>query len=242
MELTSRLQWLRRRLRAVRVSRAGERGSAIFIVLLVLTVLTGIGVFATQSAGLNQRTSGYSRQATQTGFVADYAALAAIDEITTGTGGPKPYLDQMLAAKEPCVSNQYIDAASVGVVACYRLYASELQNRLQQSGNNAALFDVDGGSLGPGPQYDLAKKQPGNATADFVVELTDPGAAGPVTGTDQGGTGVTGKYVQIVVTGIAQVRPRSTSNQCTTAEDQYAAQSAGTKTTRAIVKVGPIFQ
>jgi hypothetical protein len=242
MVLTSCLRWLRLRFRVVHVSRAAERGSAIFIVLLVLTVLTGIGVFATQSAGLNQRTSGYSRQSTQTGFVADYATLAAVDELTVGTGGPKVYLDQMLSAKEPCVSNQYIDADVLGVVPCYRMYAAELQSRLQQSGSNAELFDVDGGSLGPGPEYDLSKKQLGKATADFAVELTDPGVAGPVAGADQGGTGVTGKYVQITVTGIGQVRPRSTGNKCDSDEDKYAAQSAGTKTTRAIVKVGPIFQ
>jgi len=236
MVTTSPRSWLRHQLRKAFGSRAGERGSAIFIVLMVLTILTAIGVFATQSAGLNQRTSGYSRQSTQTGYVADYAILAGMDEANTA---PADYLQKMVSGQDSCVANMYIDAGAGDRPACYRLYAEELQKRLQQAGNNALLFDPDGGSLGPGPPY-VATQQPGSPTADFVAELTDPDEAGPVAGADLGGGTVKLKYAQVTITGMGQVRPTSASKQqCVNAEDKYSAQSAGNRTTRARVKIGP---
>jgi len=225
------------RLRSRR-SRAAERGATIFIVLLVLTVLTAVGVISSRIAGLNQRSAGYDRQATQTGYVADYALLASLDEMNWGTTGAKPYYDLMMRGTESCTSNQYVDSGVEGGMPCYKIFKGEIQSRLQQSGSSVVLFDYDGGSLGPGPAYDPGKSQPGNAQPDWVVELTDPGPAGPVAGTDQGGTGIAGKYVQMTVTGVGQVRPRSAGQAaCGSADDKAAAMSAGTKTTRAIARV-----
>lgn len=235
MVLMGKRQFVRSKLRA-RASRASQRGAAVFIVLMVLTLLTAIGVVASRTAGLNQRSAGYNRQATQTGYVADYATLATLDEMNWGPAGAKPFYDLMMSGKEPCTANQYVDAGAEAGLPCYKLFRDEVQNRLTQVGNNAQLFDYDGGSLGPGPSQ--ATNQPGNAQPDWVVEMTDPGPAGPVAGTDLGGTGVGGKYVQMTVTGVGQVRPRTTgSATCTNPDDQASAMSAGTRTTRAIARV-----
>jgi hypothetical protein len=221
--------------------RARQRGAAVFIVLLVLTVLTGIGGFAMQSAGLNQRTSGYNRQATQTAYVAEYGLLAALDEISYGGQGmgdmASQYFTQMMAGQETCVANQYIDAGAEGGLPCYRLYSFDIQNRLTQANNGAELFDIDGGSLGPGPQY-VAGKQPGAAQGDFVVELSDePIPAGPIAGYDQGGVGPKQKWVLITVSGMGNVKPRTATANCQNPEDQYSVHASGTKTTRARVKL-----
>ena len=119
-----------------------------------------------------------------------------------------------------------------------RIVLPAFRIELRVDGARAELLLDDGGSLGPGPAYDPGKSQPGNAQPDWVVELTDPGPAGPVAGTDQGGTGIAGKYVQMTVTGVGQVRPRSAGQAaCGSADDKAAAMSAGTKTTRAIARV-----
>lgn len=229
-------QLQRKRLRSFR-SRASERGAAVFVVVMVIAILTAIGVFAARTAGLNQRSAGYDRQATQTGYVADYATLATLDEMNWGPAGAKPYYDLMVRGTEACSSNQYVDAGSEAGLPCYKVFKSEIQNRLTQAGENAQLFDYDGGSLGPGPA--VTTGQLGNAQPDWVVELTDPGPAGPVAGTDQGGTGIAGKYVQMTITGVGQVRPRtsSTSAACGSTEDQAAATAAGNRTTRAVARV-----
>ena len=58
-------------------ARREQRGAAIFLVVLVLTIVAGIGVFSMRSAGLVDLATGYSRQSVQTTFIADYAARAA---------------------------------------------------------------------------------------------------------------------------------------------------------------------
>jgi hypothetical protein len=217
-------------------SRAAQRGSAIFIVLLVITILTAVGTFAMQSAGLNQRSSGYSRQATQTGYVADYGALAALDEMTVlGPDVTRQFINQMMSGTEPCISNMLIDAGGAGI-PCYRMSPTDVENRLKTSGNTMTLFDQDGGSLGPGPQY-IAGKQPGPPEGQFVVEFTDPVPSSPPAGYDQTGVGTNAyKSTRVTVTAIGQVRPYVTPAQnCTTGEYAYSVQAAGTKTTRARV-------
>jgi len=219
-----------------RLARGAQRGSAIFIVLLVITMLTAVGTFAMQSAGLNQRSSGYSRQAVQTGYVADFGTLAALDEVTVmGPDTTRQFINQMMTGVEPCIGNSQIDAGgSEGGIPCYRMSPADVQARLAQGGNNMTLFDQDGGSLGPGPTY-IPGKQPGPPEGQFVVEFTDPVPANPPAGYDQTGIGPSAyKSTRVTVTGIGQVRPYVPPTQnCAGDEDKYSAQSSGTKTTRA---------
>lgn len=232
----SLLEVLRRARKRLWSSRAAQRGSAIFIVMLVLTILTAVGAFSMQAAGLNQRAAGYSRQSTQTGYVADYAALAALDEVTVlGPDVTRQFINQMMVGVEPCVSNSQIDAGGVEAgLPCYRMSPADIQQRLTQSGFPMPLFDGDGGSLGPGPTY-VPGKQPGPPEAQFVVEFTDPVPASPPAGYDQTGVGPSAyKSTRVTVTGIGQVRPYVPPTQnCTSDDERYSAQAAGTKTTRA---------
>jgi hypothetical protein len=51
-----------------------ERGAALFVVVLVVTLLTAIGVFAMHATSLAQLSSGYSRRAGTTFYLAELAA------------------------------------------------------------------------------------------------------------------------------------------------------------------------
>ena len=84
---------LRARLRR----RGRQRGTAVFIVVLMLTMLLGIGMFAARSAALATASSGNIRQATQTRYAADYAILLATAKLSDG--GSQSYLNQ--AANTP---------------------------------------------------------------------------------------------------------------------------------------------
>ncbi len=212
-----------------RLSRGNERGAAIFVVLMVLTILTAIGVFAARAAGLNQRLSGYSRQQTQTGYMAEYGTLMVVDEVT----GPKgqAYIDQMKSGTEQCRANQFIDAGG-NVVPCYRITKGEIQNNMDNEGYNAALVDPNGGSLGDFNH---------SLTSDFNVEMTDLYKGPPASGSDQSGIVSGFGYVQMTLTGSGQVRPVAPAADpdagvCSTPEQQESAQLSGTRTYRAVIE------
>src|ERR1700720_2843853 len=68
---------------ARRSTRASERGAAVFVVLLVIVMLTGIGVFATRAAALATQASGFERQMTQTHYLTEYAVLVTAAELSS---------------------------------------------------------------------------------------------------------------------------------------------------------------
>lgn len=210
-------------------SRASQRGAAIFVVILVLTILTAIGMFATRAAGLNQRLSGYSRQASQTGYVAEYGSLMVFDEITGPSG--QAYIDQMKTASDVCQASSRIDAGP-GEVACYKIGMGEMQNKLTSEGNGAQLIDTTGGSLG---DFEAP------TTADFNVEMTDLYKGAPAAGSDQTGLVPGFGYMQITLTSSGQVRPIAPAADpdagvCTTPAEQESAQLSGTRSVRMIIE------
>lgn len=211
---------LRRRHRA----RAKQRGAAIFVVLLVLTILTAIGMFATRAAGLNQRLSGYARQGTQTGYVAEYGALLVFDEITGDRAGV--YVDEILKGHEQCAASSLIEAGT-GKVPCYKQTLNEMQNSLNSEGASAKIVDPSGETFGVS----------NNALADFSVDMTDLYAGQVEPGDDQTGLGGQRQTVQITLTSSGQLRPNvgTTGGTCQTADEQASAQLSGTRAARMIV-------
>lgn len=57
--------------------RRQESGAAVFLVVMVLTIVGAIGVFSMRSASLVDLATGYSRQSVQATAVAEYAARTA---------------------------------------------------------------------------------------------------------------------------------------------------------------------
>jgi len=213
-----------------RRTRGSERGAVIFVVLLVLAVLTAIGVFAAHAAGLNQRVSGYSRQATQTEFVAEYGATAVVNELSSRTG--QSLMDQLKSGADTCSALAGLPDAGAGY-PCYQRNAAEVARQLQNQGLTNMYFDPDGGSLGASNA---------SVVGDFRVEMTDPGPApGKVAATELGDRATNFKNRQITITAYGQVRPASTSDPdggvCSTPEEQAAAQMAATRAARVYVTV-----
>lgn len=212
-------------------SRAHQRGATIFIVVMVLTMLTAIGVFAIRAASLGSITAGYDRQNTQNHYVGEYGMLSVVTELSSTRRSA--YVKEMTSAHDNCWATKDVaDPSSHIFVPCYRLYAKEVQNLLP---TGHLLFDpasADGGtvtapgSLGPAP-----------LDGDFVVEMTDPGPVGaPVAGTDVGGTGPRFRYLQVTLTSIGQVRPSGDPAACV----NNSAALAGNETGRAFVVIGPL--
>jgi hypothetical protein len=197
--------------------RRNQRGAAVFIVVLVVTLLTAIGVFAVRSTSLVSTAVGYHRQATQTALLTEYGGRAVTAEL--GDGAAKTYLDKVGQGSDTCDSNNSLalgdlDASLAGErPACYKLYMSEIADRVQTLSSSNILeapTTTAGGSLGPA--FGAAGQ---NTTAEgvFVVEMIEPAESVPTAGSAQGGNNPANTFrdVSLTLTAYGQVRPYDTT-------------------------------
>jgi hypothetical protein len=210
--------------------RATERGAAVFVVVMVLTMLTAIGVFAMRASSMANLASGYERQNTQNHYVGEYGLLSAVTELSTTKRSA--YVQKMGKGTETCAAAKGVTNLGTGV-PCYHLYANDVAKAVTSNFSGRMLFEPASGSgsalvpgsLGPVP-----------LDGDFVVEMTDPGPVGlPVAGTDVGGSAAKFRYLQVTLTSVGQVRPAGDPASCTA-----GAVVAGNETGRAFVVIGPL--
>lgn len=191
---------------------SGERGAAVFVVVLAITLLTAIGVFAVRNASLVEQAAGYGRQASQTAYLTEYAARAVAAEI--GDGAARVYIDKVASGTDTCYANKQLDAnaldPNITYLPCYKLFYTDIGKRVDAHfpGNQllGAQSTTGVGSLGP--KLDLT----GAMTAMegvFVVEMTDPAESTPTAGSAVGGNNPANTFrdVQVTFTAFAQVRP-----------------------------------
>ena len=158
----------------------GQRGAAVFIVVMVLTLLTAVGIFAVRSASLADLAAGYDREAAQASLVAQYATTTTATYLATPAGGV------ILSNMRPnlfCQSNMGIQAA------CFKVTSKMLDDSTQlQAGET--LFETSSSSLNANSA----------TVADFIIELTDPARSGQLTAGDPHSP------VQVTVTSVAQIQ------------------------------------
>lgn len=208
------------------VTHRSERGAAVFVVVLAITMLTAVGLFAAHAATLVDQAAGYARMARQTQYLSEYGTLAAAAEL--GSGSAEPYFRQMLAGANACRANA--SGTTLGK-PCYKMFYSDLNART----NQPLISDQSGDHPGFVGFTDDGEND--GVIGDFVVELTDPGPTGaPVAGTDLGGTGLTFRYVKVTATTTAHMRPPGAV--CTNSISTLSGQQA----LRAHLVIGPIQQ
>jgi hypothetical protein len=188
--------------------RRAERGVAVFVVVLVITLLTAIGVFAAKSASLLNLTVGHTRQATQTLALSDYGTRLGLAQLSGATGGL--YVDQMQSAVDSCEVNKAVTdpSSSLGVerLPCYKIYASEIESAQGFQAVIPQTADASG-SLGPAlhgtaPTTDATKLNWG-VRGDFVIELTEPFEGLPPAGFNVDDTNF--RAVRVTLTTYAQI-------------------------------------
>jgi hypothetical protein len=188
-------------------SNRRERGAAVFIVLLVITLLTAIGIFAARSASLVDQATGFDRQAIQTQYLTAIAGRSVTAELGDGAG--KSYLDKVALGTDTCEANQNVTPLQPGApIPCYKLYISEIAARVNAKTGNSVIDQqtvANGGSLGPPLGVaGLASAQDGV----FVVEMTEPYESIPNPGSEVAGLGNNAfRDVQLTLTAYGQVRP-----------------------------------
>jgi hypothetical protein len=202
--------------------RARERGATLFVVVLVMTLLLGIGTFAARAAHLATAASGSERQMTQARYVAEYGLGFATAKLSNG--GAQSYLGRLRspAVAELCACQ----TAATPQRTCYRMLETDIQNDLGTAFN---VCDKTNG-LVPG-SMGMA-----NVECDFVVELTDLSQGFTLPGFSLK-AGKALKFWYVTATSTGQVRLSNTLGAG--ALDATSAESSGTQTVRSRILAGP---
>jgi hypothetical protein len=207
--------------------RAPERGAAVFVVVLVVTLLSALGLFAVRSATLTNLASGYNRQATQTHYMGEYALLLMAAEL----GGParQNYAEEMWSGTH---SDKCQASASLTNPTCFPVYYLDIETRVQSyEPTNELLIPTTADGVTPG------SLGPGHLEGDFRVELTDIHEGGAAKGMALTGAHTLPRFFWITVTATGQVRPESADpNQA----DIVSRGAAGIESSRARMLVGPL--
>jgi hypothetical protein len=212
--------------------RSSERGAAMFVVLMVILILSGIGTFALSNARYEVQASGFTRMRYVSQEISQFGAFAAMNEVATA---PAAYVTRMRQASltgERCVQN--VGMTVTPAPPCFHLYLNDIENRTGMSAEKifrpAVPSTSTPGSLGLS-----------TLSGGFFVELTEPlDVIRPVAGAPIDGSPGTPKFLDVTVTSTGIVYPDNNGNgvvDWTAGEGQAAVFTSG----RAHVLMGPIY-
>jgi hypothetical protein len=214
------------------VRRQAERGAAVFLVVLILTLLTALGVFAVRSASLADVAAGFDREGAQASLIAQYGVTATAAYV--GTGVSETIIAKMKSPPDngyimpSCENNGYpmtLPALSPPM-RCYRIGQADLQTSFTAS-SNETLFAPPNKTGSTGKTSSLNVNE--TTDAAFGVELTDIST----TGMALAGSGDEWVQYQVTVTSMAQVRPASACTQAVPATP-----SAAQTVVRSVITLG----
>jgi hypothetical protein len=206
--------------------RAGQRGASVLIVFLVLTMLTGIGMYAARSSTLSMSVSGSLKQRAQTRHLTEYAITSALSALSRD---PSRYVNQMPKYMPVAGDTKCLGSANVPNATCFPFSYEEL--------NTEATVPL----ILPA---DVANEIPGGlgsskVEADFNIDMTDlQPAAPPVPGEAlNDDSSVKVGYLSVTLTATGQLRPKPPN---LAGFQQTIASSASVQMWRAHVVVGPM--
>lgn len=201
--------------------RREQRGATVFVVVLAITLLTAVGLFAAHSATLVDQAAGYQRLARQTQQLAEYGVLVGTAEL--GSGAAEAHLAELKKPGGFCAANaDLVDAA------CYKRMFSDLSARTKELSNESLTKDPTG------TDEDVLGN--GQSEGTFVVEFTEPSNNVRVAGSDYGSSSQNKfTYVKVTATVFAQLHAAGAS-----ACSNDIATMSGQQAMRAHVVVGPV--
>lgn len=182
------------------------------MVVMVITLLTAVGVFAARSTSLVDAATGYGRQAAQTLALADYGAKLVTSELGEGRA---VRVFQLMDQR-----NQYCPTyGTPSNQPCYAFDYSQLEARVQTNTGNAYNVieyqtDQVEGSLGP--MFADASITAG-IDGVVLVEVFDPFETANIQG--ESASKPSGR--EVTLNSIAQIRPFSALAQRSQANAQW---------------------
>jgi hypothetical protein len=216
--------------------RREQRGAAVFVIVMVITLLSALGIWAARSATMVDVATGHSRQALQVQYLADMGLQTTTAFMANGLANEFVRLGRLGA--ERCT--QGLDpTVFMRTPFCYPFFSNDLNGAFAQSllvMNATAHGQNSLGHLGK----DYLGSNVGNLRGDFVVEMTDIGPAPPCRGCELDDVNTTVKQASVILTAIAAVHPDGVlaGNACT----ELGSSTAGRQMMRGHAVIGPIFQ
>ena len=213
--------------------RRGQRGAAVFVIVLVITLLSALGIWAARSATMVDVATGHSRQALQVQYLADMGLQTTTAFMANGLANEFVRLGRLGA--ERCT--QSLDpTVFLRTPFCYPFFSNDLNGAFAQN-----LLVMGATANGQNSLGHLGTATaPVNLRGDFVVEMTDIGPAPPCRGCELDDVNTTVKQASVILTAIASVHPDGAlnGNACTA----LGASTAGRQMMRGHAVIGPIFQ
>lgn len=213
------------------VRRQAERGAAVFIVVMVLTLLTAVGIFAVRSASLADVAAGYDREGAQAAFIAEYAVTSTAAYMANSSlsasvlGRYADTVRNVQPNQQKCQANALPAAITLGLPSpgCARLDSSDIQTSVNKSGGESLFAPANLSGSVVGSTSSLNANE--TTSAFFVVEITEVAK----TGVPSAGSSTSTTPVIMTVTAMAQVRPTAA---CAAG---LAAPAAGQQVMRALI-------
>jgi hypothetical protein len=195
-------------------TRRGERGAAIFMVVLVITLLTTIGIFAARNASQVSIASGHARQATQAIYFTEMGGQLGIEHFGN-PGVASMWVGETKNSADPCMVTRHAPAGT----NCKRIAPKEIRERLEQNLGStiSSLYEPQSaatpGSFGPAL---LEADQVADASAVnsgregvFVVELTEGFSIEGLSGYDKEEVGALPTVVNVTAFGQVRTTPNT---------------------------------
>ena len=191
--------------------------------MLVITLLTGLGLFAVRSASLATMSSGFSRQQNQTHYITDYALTAMVAELSRNAA---THAINMKSGQD----TGCLGYASLIAPTCARYGYNDMQLLAQSSNPAVALLDPP--LLGGDKHGSLGHAA---VEGDMRIEVTDFHPAWPpLKGHD---VEASFGYAMVTVSATGMVRPKQA---IAGTWDTKAATAAAIEQARAHVLIGPV--
>jgi hypothetical protein len=190
-----------------RHNRSSERGAALLMTTVVITLLTIVGAFATRSTGRVVRAAGQARQITATRNIAEQAIRTAAAHVAI-----KPPFGERGGTDEPCPTTAFQRAERAeSIERCTKMHSDAIAT----SWNKLMLEDTDASG------HKLIRK--------FALDFTDETNWGAEAGEDAGARRQS-KRVTTHVLGV--VGPWAESQSC--GDDDSRSARGQTSTFRAL--------
>jgi hypothetical protein len=187
--------------------RSGERGAALFIVMLVIVLVSAIGIFAVRVSSLVQVASGYSRRATSAAYIAELATNVILAD---QSDDPTSYQRCLVVPTNTCIETAGAKAVvpTGTLVTCCAQENTKVLNVLAR--NNSGLGASPLGQVArpnlPGGQAVLP-----NTRVEITEAYQNPtGNAG----SPAGGSAVPVKVYQASYTVTGHLYPASAGGLC----------------------------
>lgn len=205
-------------------SRSSQRGAAVFVVVLIITMLSALGLFAVRSAALANSSAGGARQMTQVHYVTEYGVLLAAGELAGDAR--QNYADEMRSQSH---AGDCGAASGASNATCFVMYTGGFEKRIQRASGRSTetALAADGLGTSSTPIEGVVR-----------VEMTELRRKDDIRGMALTGLSAEGmpRYFTLTVTSSGQVRPAAQSGVRVAA----AHAAAGLETSQAHLTVGPL--